>query len=160
MVHCWWYSECNRICWPWRRTVTPRHSALPSPAWRRSADQRRLVEERQLRSRISSLLSSHSTTSLRMRQHLVVDYRQVSVLERVGRRCPWRANAVMTIALLFNNFADRRSDSSSKNRWWLPASVFFVCSASNTFVAMDSRLQFFFPINHCAVLRSVLQRVL
>lgn len=126
-VHCWWYSECSRICWRRRQATAPGRNASPSPAWRRSADQRRLVEERQLRLRISSSPSSHSTTSLRMRQRLNVDYRKVSVLERVtGRVCPRHANGAAT---LVNGSANARSGSSSKNCRWSPASVSFVCTA-------------------------------
>lgn len=113
VVHCWWCSECSRICWRRRWEVAPGRSASPSPVWRHSADQRRLVEERQLRSRLSSSPSSHSTTSLRMRQRLDVDYRKVFVLERVnGRICPWRVNAVAT---LFGRSV--RILRSFKNRW-------------------------------------------
>lgn len=71
VVHCWWCSECSIVYYRRRRAEALRRSASPSPAWRRSADRRRLIEERQIHPRISSSPSSHSTTYLRMRPTLI-----------------------------------------------------------------------------------------
>lgn len=144
MVHWWWYSEYNRICWRRRRAVAPRHSALQSPAWRCSADRRRLVEERQLRSRISSLLSSHLTTSLRMRQHTSswIIAKSLSLNESVDVF----ARGAQTLLRRLRCYS---RSNSIENRRSLPVSTSFVCPTSNVFVVMNLRLQFFsLRLNH------------